>query len=129
MKTSVLFATFSIIALGVFLVWAKFKIEDHDTALTTNDDTDTYTFTARYDPRETGRVESYINENISPNQMGSSENDYVDANTSLSDNTRFYIKESPGRLKIRLDKRTNTTASFYRIKKMCEGVNKLLTGK
>jgi hypothetical protein len=129
MKTSVLFATFSIIALSVFLFWARFNIDDHDTAITINDDSDSYTFTARYDHRATGKVESFINRNISPDQMGSSENDYVDANTKLDDNTRFYIKESPGRLKIRLDKRSNATASYYRIKKMCEGVKELLTAK
>jgi len=129
MKTSVIFATFSIIALSVFLFWARFNVYDHDTAITVNDDRDSYTFTAHYDRRETGRVESFINRKISPDQMGSSENDYIDANTKLNDNTRFYIKESPGKLKIALDKRTNGTASYYRIRKMCEGVKNLLAGK
>lgn len=127
MKTSVLFAAFSIIALGGFLFWARFNIND-GFSTTVNDDPDTYTFTAQYDRRQTGKIESFINKSISPDQMGSSENDYVDANTSLNDNTRFYIKESPGRLKIRIDKRANTTASVYRIKKMCQGVGKLLSG-
>ena len=72
---------------------------------------------------------SAAKKNISPDQMGSSENDYIDANPRLDDNTRFYIKESPGRLKIRLDKRVNATASYYRIKKMCEGVKELIAGK
>ena len=129
MKASVLFATFSIIALSVFLFWARFNVYDHDTAITVNDDPDSYTFTARYDRNETARVEVFINKNISPDQMGSSENDYIDANPRLDDNTRFYIKESPGRLKIRLDKRVNATASYYRIKKMCEGVKELIAGK
>jgi hypothetical protein len=129
MKTSVLFATFSIIALSIFLVWAKFNVYDHDTAITVNEDTDSYVFTARYDRRETGRVESFINKNISPDRMGSSPNDYVDANTRLNDNTRFYIKESPGKLKIKLDKTINTVASCYRIRKMCKGVKELLAGK
>jgi hypothetical protein len=60
--------------------------------------------------------------------MAKSENDYVDASTSLPDNTRFYISESPGRLKIRLNKTQNSTASYFRIKKMCEGVKQLLAG-
>ena len=129
MKASVLFATFSIIALSVFLFWARFNVYDHDIAITVNDDRDSYTFTAHYDRNETGRVQRFINGNISPDQMGTSENDYVDATTRLNDNTRFYIKESPGRLKIRLDKTTNSTASYYRIRKICEGVKELLAGK
>jgi len=128
MKTSVLFAAFSIIALGSFLLWARFNIYDHDTAITVNDDSDSYTFTAHYDQGKTGRVESFINQKISPDQMGSSVNDYIDANTRLDDNTRFYIKESPGRLKIRLDKTTNSSASYRRIRRMCEGVKDLLAG-
>jgi hypothetical protein len=74
-------------------------------------------------------VEGYINKCISPDQMGSSVNDYIDANTTLNDNTMFYIKESPGKLKIKLDKTENSTASYYRIKKMCDGVTSLIAGK
>jgi len=129
MKTTVLFATFSIIALSFFLFWARFNFNSHDTAITVNDDRDSYTFTARYDRIATARVEGFINKNISPDQMGSSVEDYIDANTRLNDNTRFYIKESPGKLKIRIDKTTNTVASYYRIRKMCDGVKELLTGK
>ena len=129
MKTGVFFAFFSIVALSIFLVWARFEDFNHNISISVSEDADTYSFSANYDRSNTGRVEGYINSEISPNRLGNSENDYVDANTSLPDNTRFYIKESPGRLKIVLDKRTNSTASYYRIKKMCEGVKERLAGK
>jgi len=129
MKTGVFFAVFSILALSAFLVWSRFEDFNHNISITVSEEKDAYEFSANYDRSNTGRVESYINEHIKPNQMGNSENDYVDANTSLPDNTRFYIKESPGKLKIKLDKRENSTASYYRIKKMCEGIKQLLSGK
>jgi len=129
MKTSVLFAAFSIVALGTFLFWAKFTDYNHSISVSVVEDEDMYTFSARYDGAATSRVEGYINRNISPDQMGSSPNDYIDASTSLNDHTRFHIKESPGRLEIKLDKRENTKASYYRIRKMCEGVKQLLSGK
>jgi len=129
MKTSVLFAAFSIVALGTFLFWAKFSDFNHSISVSVVENEEMYSFSARYDPKATGRVEGYINQNISPDQMGSSPDDYVDATTSLNDHTRFHIKESPGRLEIKLDKRENTTASYYRIRKMCEGVKQLLAGK
>ncbi|WP_295667920.1 hypothetical protein [uncultured Mucilaginibacter sp.] len=126
MKTGVFFAVFSILALSIFLVWSKFEDFNHNISISISEEKDTYEFSAHYDRSNTRKVQAYINESIKPNQMGSSENDYVDATTSLPDNTRFYIKESPGRLKIRLDKTQNSTASYFRIKKMCEGVKQLL---
>lgn len=129
MKTGVFFAVFSIVALSVFLVWSRFEDFNHNISITVSEEKDYYEFSANYDRSNTGRVEGYINSEISPDRLANSENDYVDANTSLPDNTRFYIKESPGKLKIKLDKRENSTASYYRIKKMCEGVKQLLAGK
>jgi hypothetical protein len=129
MKTGVFFAVFSIVALSIFLVWARFDDNNHNISVSVTEDDDTYAFSANYDRANTGRVEGYINSSISPDQMGNSANDYVDATTSLPDDTRFYIKESPGRLKIKLDKRANSTASYHRIKQMCEGVKQLLAGK
>jgi hypothetical protein len=128
MKTGVFFAVFSILALSIFLVWSRFEDFNHNISITVSEQRDTYEFSAHYDRANTTRVQAYINDCIKPDQMGNSENDYIDANTALPDNTRFYIKESPGRLKIRLDKTQNSTASYYRIKKMCEGVKQLLAG-
>jgi hypothetical protein len=129
MKTSVFFAAFSIIALSIFLICARFEVFNHDISISVSEDQDYYTFSARYNSGNTGLVEHYINRCISPDQLGTSENDYIDANTSLPDKTQFYAKESPGKLTIRLDRRINSTASYYRIKKMCEGVKDLLAGK
>ena len=129
MKTSVLFAAFSIIALSVFLVFSRFDLFDHNISITVSEDEDTYTFAAKYQSGQTAGVQRYINACISPNRLGDTESDQVDVTTSLPDKTQFYIKESPGRLKIELDKRKNSTASYYRIKRMCEGVKQLLAGK
>ncbi|MDR3697969.1 hypothetical protein [Mucilaginibacter sp.] len=128
MKTGVFFGVFSILALSVFLVWSKFEDFNHNISITVSEEKDSYEFLANYDRSNTGRIEAYINTEISPDRLGNSENDFVDATTSLPDHTRFYIKESPGRLKIRLDKTQNSTASYLRIKKMCEGVKRLLAG-
>jgi hypothetical protein len=129
MKTSFFLTAFCLISLSVFLVWTKFEVNNHDTAVSVNEDVNTYSFSASYSPEKTRRVYNYINKSISPNQLGNSENDYFDVTTSLDDKTEFYIKESPGKLKIMLDKRKNSSASYYRIKGICEGVKKFLTEK
>jgi len=103
-------------------------INNHDIAISVSENDDTYTFTASYNAANNQQVYDYINKNISPDQLGNSANDYFDVTTSLPDKTTFYIKESPGKLKIKLDKRRNSTASYYRIKNMCEGIKRLLAG-
>ncbi len=129
MKTSFFLTAFCLISLSVFLVWTKFEVNNHDTVVSVSEDVNTYTFSASYEAEKTRRVYNYINKSISPNQLGNSESDYFDVTTSLDDKTEFYIKESPGKLKIVLDKRKNSPASYYRIKGMCEGVKKHLGEK
>jgi light-regulated signal transduction histidine kinase (bacteriophytochrome) len=129
MKTGVFFTAFSIVALSVFLIYARFGVFDHNISISVSEDQDTYTFSARYADSNTGIVERYINKCISPDQLGTSGNDYIDVTTSLPDGTRFYVKESTGKLKIKFDKRINSAASFYRIKKMCDGIKEVLAGK
>jgi hypothetical protein len=129
MKTSFYLTAFCILSLSIFLVWSKLELNNHDTSIAISEDDDTYTLKASYDRGNSQAVYNYINKNISPDRLGDSENDYFDVTTSLTDKTVFYIKESPGKLKIELNKKKNTTASYYRIKKMCEGVKGLLAGR
>jgi hypothetical protein len=128
MKISFFLTAFCLISLSVFLVWTKFE-NNHDIAISVNENINTYTFSATYGTDKTKAVYNYINKSISPDQLGDSENDYFDVTTSLADKTEFYIKESPGKLKIEFDKRKNSAASYYRIERMCEGIKSLLTGK
>ena len=116
-------------SLSIFLVWTKFTVNNHDINISVSENADTYSFTTRYDAARTGMVYNYLNKSLSPNQLGNSENDYFDATTNLPDRTSFYVKESPGNLKIVLDKRKNSYASYIRIKRMCGGIKNLLTGK
>ena len=130
LKTSFFLTAFCLITLTIFVIWTKFDLNyNHNISISVKEDDDNYQFTAYYDAVNTRRVQKYINKSIEPNGLFTSEDDYFDVTTSLADNTKFYIKESPGRLKIALNKRGNSTASYLRIKKMCEGIKLLLAGK
>jgi hypothetical protein len=129
MKTSFFLATICLVSLSIFLAWAKYRVYNHDISITVSENEDTYKFSAYYNAENTRKVVQYINDCIKPNSLAKSENDYFDASTSLADHTQFHIKEYPGELKIKLDKRENPPASYYRIKKMCEGIKGLLTEK
>lgn len=129
MKTSLFFSVFSMVALALFLIWAKHEVADHDTTISVSENRHNYSFRAVYDARESDKVQQYLNQCISPVQLGNSGGEYVNVNTTLADHTHFYVRESPGKLEIKLDKRLNTSASYQRIRAMCEGVKQILAGK
>ncbi|HWZ14077.1 MAG TPA: hypothetical protein VNW95_02480 [Mucilaginibacter sp.] len=132
MKTSFYLTAFCLVSLSIFLLYAKMGNNTGSIAITASDTDNTYKFTASFDPNATPRVLYYINKSIEPTGSG----DYfnvtskrIDVTTRLNDQTEFYIKESPGELKVVLDKRKNSQTSALRIKRMCEGIKNLLAGK
>ena len=128
MKTSIYLTAFCLFSLSIFLAWKKLEISDHGTSITVNENDRSYKFTASYNEEATGRVRGYINNCLKPTVIVVPGNDYMDITTVLPDKTEFYIKESSGRLKIELDKRTNSFGSYLKIKRICEGVKNLLAG-
>jgi hypothetical protein len=129
MKTSFFIAAFCLVALSIFVGWSRFERNSDDVSISVSDTDDTYTFKASFNEDYTGKVQDYINHSIKPNGLFKSTHDYFNVTTTLKDGTDFYIKESPGDLKIVIDKRKNSTASYLRIKKMCDGVKEVLKGK
>jgi hypothetical protein len=129
MKTSFYLTAICLVSLSIFLMWSKFRINDHDIAIAVNDDNDKYKFSASYPDNKTYAVEQYVNNSIAQNGLFKSEHDYFDVTTTLTDQTEFYIKGSSGKLKIEIDKRRNSIASVYRIRSMCDGIKNILTGK
>jgi len=128
MKTSFFIAALCLVSLSIFIGWVKFQKNNGDVSITVKDSDDTYTYVASFDEDYTGKVQSYINHSIKPNGLFKSTHDYFDVTTTLKDGTDFYIKESPGDLKIEINKKKNSTASYFRIKRMCDGVSNVLKG-
>lgn len=106
-----------------------FDWDNHNISISTNDGTDYYQFSAKYNKHKTGDVQYFINKNIAPNKLFVSPHDYIDAYTELKDGTRFYIKSSQGKLKIKLNKKENSEASYQKIRNMCAGIKDILTVK
>jgi hypothetical protein len=128
MKTSFYITAICLVSLSIFLMWSKFRVNDHDIAIAVNDDNDKYKFSASFPDSKTHAVEQYVNSSIAPNSLFKSENDYFDVTTTLTDQTEFYLKGKSGELHIEIDKRKNSNASIYRIRRMCDGVKNILTG-
>ncbi|GAB4056090.1 hypothetical protein [Spirosoma litoris] len=98
--------------------------EGNEHKISVKDSDDTYEFFAKFDKSKTQQVQDFINAEVAPTSSFSGDN--VDITTTLDDHTKFKLEESPGRVRIELDKGDNSEASYRRIKKMCEGIKKEL---
>ena len=93
-------------------------IVHHNTSISIRESDDSYEFYASYTNNKTGQVQKYLDDKLNTNKMF--RNGRIDAMVTLTDNTNVYIKTTPGRLLIKLDKNENTFASYARIKRVGE---------
>jgi len=127
MKTGFYLTICCLFILSIFVGYTKYVKNYDGVEISVHDDTDTYLMEAHYNVNSTSKVQWYINRCIAPNSLFSSDHDYLNVTTSLQDGTSYYVKSSPGHMKISIDKRKNSTASVMRIRKMCTGIKELLT--
>jgi hypothetical protein len=71
-------------------------------------------------------VEEYMDKKIGKESDLSFVNTRMDGKIRLDDHTTFFMKKSPGHLKIDLDKHKNSVDSYREIKAMCEGIKEVL---
>ena len=117
-----------LIITGVFLAGICFSCFDsEDIKISVTDSDDTYEFYAKFDKSKSREIQNFINRKIAPNRIIKDKN--LDITTTLNDNTQFELKESPGKIRIKLDKEDNSVASYIRIKKMCEGIKGIISEK
>ncbi len=135
MKTSMYLTAFCLVSLSIFLVCAKMTGNTGNISISVSENDDMYKLTASFDPAATTRVLHYINNNIGSKERQDNGSYFdettrrIDVTTRLNDNTEFYIKESPGEVKISLNKHKNSYASYIRIKRMCEGIKNILANQ
>ena len=84
---------------------------------------------AYYDKSKTRQVQQCIDEHLGAKNNISFVNAETDATITLDDKTKFYIKSSPGELKIKLDKEENSFASYNEIKEMCTAIKTTIAEK
>ncbi len=101
--------------------------KDDDISITYKDADDYYTMNADFNKSETRNLEEYMDKKIGNRSNISFANTESDATLTLDDQTKFYIKKVPGHIEIKLDKDENSSASYRRIKSMCEGMKRILT--
>ena len=99
---------------------------DRDINITLNESDHYYSMKAYFSKSKTRDVERYMDSRIGRRSNMSFMNSQIDGRLALDDHTNFYIKKSPGFLKIKLDKAENSEEAYERIRSMCEGIKNVL---
>lgn len=81
---------------------------------------------AWFNENKTGDIEAYMNDKIGRQSNVSFANTRIEGRIGLDDHTTFFIKKTPGHLKIELDKSRNSFRSYREIKSLCEGIKEVL---
>ena len=77
--------------------------------------------TAKFNPDKTSRVDRYLDKELSG---GSNvfEDTRLDGDITLDNKTTFYIKKSPGYLKIKFDKEKNSDEAYAKVKSVLDRI-------
>lgn len=124
MKT-ILYALLSFI----FINTANAQSTESKSSVSITDSDHKYEFSASYNSELDKQVQGYMNDQIGNENNFSFKNTRVDATMTLDNKITFYIKNSPGKLILKLDKRKNSTELYNQFKKMCEGIRDLIQKK
>jgi hypothetical protein len=80
-----------------------------------------YELKASFNPERTDQVDRYLDRELGYGHT-IFYNTKMDGDLTLDDKTTFYIKKSPGYLKIKFDKAKNSEEAFAKIKSVLERV-------
>src|SRR5688500_6808878 len=119
-------ALFLCAILCMIIVSSCMHSDSGNISLTFSESDQHYSMNARFNKSKTRDVEEYIDNTIGTKTNMSFVNSRINGKLALDDHTTFYIKKYPGRIKIKLDKDENSYEAYYRIKSMCEGIEKVI---
>jgi len=99
-------------------------VDDNNISIRVRETDDIYQLNASYRRNQTARLQRYMDARLHTNHLF--KNSRMDATVTLDDKTSFYVRSSPGRLLIKLDKNANDEASYIRIKELAEDIKHTL---
>ena len=120
----------SLIIFLVFLCPGFIACHQHpDVDITLKDGGRYFYMDADFHHSKTRQVERYIHRELGKDKNVSFVTNRTNANITLGDNTRFYMKKEPGHVLIKFDKNQNSPAAYYRIRSMCEGLKDVISNR
>lgn len=113
---------FCLAGLSIAFLFSWLNNNQQEISISVTEAPNTYTLSAFYPKGQTENVKRYLDNCLKPASIFRNSRE-LDQEIRLSDQTRFYIKASEGRLYLKLDKSINSGESIRRIKAICEGIN------
>lgn len=99
------------------------------TNITFTESKHSFSMEADFNESKTRAVEVYMDDQIGQESNTSFINTTIDGQVGLDDGTKFYMEKSPGHLEIQMKKEANSSASYRKIKSMCQGMKDVIQDK
>lgn len=128
MKTLAFLIAFCLVSALVSYPFLKQELNGDNLSISVSDSEEWYKISADYPEDKTRKMQRFLDDHLDPSGM-SFVNAQIDADIAPDNGMYFYIKSSPGTLRIKLDKRKNSAASLRKMKKLGEDLKDLLAGK
>jgi hypothetical protein len=120
MKKIFLFIILCLLIFTGFVAYIMYKIEySDDISINVSDSEDTYRISAKYQPRQSARLQRYLSDELHTEVFKERR---VINYLVLGERKRLYVKTSPGRLYLKIDKTENDDESYYKMKEIAEGI-------
>ncbi len=113
----------------LLLVCTTLFSQNDNLKATTKESDDTYEYSAEFNKDKHPEIVRYMDNILGKSNNISFAKTKLDSKMSLDDKSTFYIKLSPGNLKMKFSKKENTMESYKKLKRMCEGVNEIVHRK
>jgi|GEM_PF-1348561 len=112
---------------GFFISWVKHHghFRDGDVSIQIKENDDRFQVYASYDRDKTARIQRYLDSKLHSNNLF--HHSRVDADVVLEDNTKFYIKNTPGRLVIKFKRDENSEEAYHNMRDLAEGLKVEIT--
>lgn len=125
MKKVFLFVLICLLTFTACIAYVMYKIEySENISINISDSEDTYRISAKYLPGQSARLQRYLSDELHSEVFKERR---VINYLVLGDGARLYVRTSPGRLLLKMDKREKDFDSYYKMKEIAEGIKHRLT--
>ncbi len=120
MKKLFLFAVICLLVFTGFISYVMYKFENsNDISINVSDSEDSYRISAKYQPRQSARLQRYLSNELHTQVFKERR---VINYLVLGERQRLYVRTSPGRLLLKIDKNENDDQSYDKMKEIAEGI-------
>ena len=125
MKKIFLFVILCLLVFTGFITYILYKIEySNNISINVSDSDDTYRISAKYSPRQSARIQRFLCDELHSEVFKERRAiNYL----VLGERNRVYIKTSPGRIYLKIDKNENDEEAYNKMKEISEGIKHRLT--